>query len=155
MFRLLRKFTLAAMLSFVAGAAVPALAQETVIIPTRVIYPGEIVSAGALEEVPLRRQLRDITQVAIDWSQLEGKVARRTLLPGRLIPVSSVRDAWLVEPGKPVQVLFVHGALEISVSGVPLQVGVAGDMVRVRNADSGTVFSGIVMADGSIRVSSS
>ncbi len=155
MFRLLRKFTLAAILSFVAGAAVPALAQETVIIPTRVIYPGEIVSAAALEEVPLRRQLRDITQVAIDWSQLEGKVARRTLLPGRLIPVSSVRDAWLVEPGKPVQVLFVHGGLEISVSGVPLQVGVAGDMVRVRNADSGTVFSGIVMADGSIRVSSS
>ncbi|MEO3384894.1 flagellar basal body P-ring formation chaperone FlgA [Mesorhizobium sp. CAU 1741] len=154
MFRLLRPLKLAAVMSFMACATIPALAQETVIITTRVVYPGEVVDASALQEVPLQRQLRDITQVALDWSQVEGKVARRTLLPGRLIAVSSLRDAWLVEPGKPVQVLFVHGGLEISISGVPLQVGAAGDMVRVRNADSGAVFSGIVMADGSIRVSS-
>ena len=90
------------------GWALPALAQETVIIPTRVIYPGEAVTADSLEEVPLRRTLRNPAAVVLDWSQLEGMVARRTLLPGRMISVSSVREAHLVEPGQPVQVLAVE-----------------------------------------------
>jgi len=36
-----------------------------------------------------------------------------------------------------------------------LQPGAAGDFVRVRNIDSGKVFSGTVMADGTIRVGAS
>ncbi len=151
--RILRQILLAAGLATVPVATGPAFAQETVIIPNRVIYPGETVSSDSLEEVALRRQVRNIGQIATQWEQIEGKVARRTLLPGRMIPVSSVRDAWLVEPGKPVHVRFVHGGLEISVSAVPLQAGAAGDMVRVRNIDSGSVFTGVVMADGTIRVS--
>ena len=153
--RLLRTIMLAAALAVSAGTVSTAFAQQTVIIPTRVIYPGEIVTTDSLEEVPLRRQVKNLGALALEFGQLEGKVARRTLLPGRMIPVASVRDAWLVEPGKPVQVRFVHGALEISISGIPLQAGAAGDMVRVRNADSGSVFSGVVMSDGSIRVLSS
>lgn len=150
--RLLRTILLVAAAAVSAGSVSTAFAQQTVIIPTRVIYPGEIVTSDSLEEVPLRRQVRNLGALALDFGQLEGKVARRTLLPGRMIPVASVREAWLVEPGKAVQVRFVHGPLEISISGIPLQAGAAGDMVRVRNADSGSVFSGVVMADGSIRV---
>lgn len=154
---MLRQLRLARIALFALTAiwAAPALAQDTVIVPTRVIYPGETIGTDAIQEVPLRRQVRNIAALAVDWSQLEGKVARRTLLPGRMIPVSSVRDAWLVEPGAPVQVRFVHGGLEISVAGVPLQHGSAGDMIKVRNMDSGTVFTGIVMADGSIMVAAS
>lgn len=151
----LLRTALFALLTMAASWSAPAFAQETVIIPTRVIYPGETVTADALQEVPLRRQVRNIAALAIDWSQVEGKVARRTLLPGRMIPVSSVRDAWLVEPGSPVQVHFVHNGLEISIAGVPLQHGSAGDMIKVRNMDSGAIFTGIVMADGSIRVAAS
>ena len=153
--RILRSLVLAAGLATAPVATSSAFAQDTVIIPNRVIYPGETVTTDSLEEVALRRQVRNLDQIAIRWEQLEGKVARRTLLPGRMIPVSSVREAWLVEPGQPVQVMFVQGGLEISVAGVPLQSGAAGDMVRVRNIDSGSVFTGVVMADGTIRVSAS
>ena len=38
---------------------------------------------------------------------------------------------------------------------VPLQPGSAGDLVKVRNLDSGAVFTGTVMADGTIRVGAS
>ena len=48
--------------------------------------------------------------------------------------------------------MFVAGALTISATAVTLQPGAAGDFVKVRNIDSGKVFSGTVMADGSIRV---
>ena len=66
-----------------------------------------------------------------------------------------VREAWLVEQGASVQVMFVSGALTISATAVTLQSGAAGDFVKVRNIDSGKVFSGTVMADGSIRVGAS
>jgi flagella basal body P-ring formation protein FlgA len=79
-------------------------------------------------------------------------VARRTLLPGRYIPLNSLRDAYIVEQGAPVQVMFVAGALTISATGVTLQPGSAGDLVKVRNIDSGKILSGTVMADGSVRV---
>ena len=144
--------TVAAML---AAPMMPAFAQSTVLVPTRVIYPGETISPDSIEEVPLRRQLKNPGAVASHWQQVGGKVAKRTLLPGRLISISSVRNMHLVEPGKPVQVRYVHGGLEIGISAVPLQAGAAGDQVQVRNIDSGAVFIGTVMTDGTVRVSAS
>ena len=129
-----------------------ALAQETTVIPNRVIYPGEIVTSDALEVVALRRTLPAGANFAMMEEQIAGKVARRTLLPGRMISISAVREPYLVESGSPVTVRFVHGGLEISTLAVPLPDGAAGDMIRVRNMDSGAVFSGVVLADGTIRV---
>jgi flagella basal body P-ring formation protein FlgA len=54
-----------------------------------------------------------------------------------------------------VRVIFMQGGLEIALSAVALQAGAAGDMVRLRNVDSGSVFDGVVMADGTVRVSAS
>jgi flagella basal body P-ring formation protein FlgA len=132
--------------------AAPALAQQTAVVATHVIYPGQTVTFDALEEVPLRRKLDNVTAIALTPDEVEGKVARRTLLPGRLIPISSVREPYLVEAGAPVHVMLVQGALTISLSGMPLQPGAVGDLIKVRNLDSGAVFMGTVMADGTIRV---
>ncbi|MCO5146846.1 MAG: flagellar basal body P-ring formation protein FlgA [Aquamicrobium sp.] len=153
--RRLRAFLSAFILAAAAAMALPAAAQDMVLVPVRTIYPGETVSADMLQEVPLRRQLRNPAAVERDWRALDGKVARRTLLPGRMIPTGSVREAWIVEPGKPVQVLYVQGGLEIALSAVALQAGAAGDMIRLRNVDSGSVFSGVVMADGTVRITAS
>ena len=153
--RLMRTVLLAATLLALPGALLPAYAQDTVVVPNRTIYPGEVVTSDSLEEVPLRRQVRNLDAIAIAVPQIDGKVAKRTLLPGRMIAVSALRDAWVVERGAPVQVRFVHGGLEITVAGVPLQPGAAGDTIQVRNSDTGAVFVGIVMPDGSIRVTAS
>ncbi|MVA99310.1 flagellar basal body P-ring formation protein FlgA [Nitratireductor sp. CAU 1489] len=135
-----------------AAFAEAAVAQEMAVVAKRVIYPGETVDAGALTEVKLRRSNRILTSIAQYTDQVTGKVAKRTLLPGKLIPINALRDAYMVEAGAPVAVSYVHGGLQISTIGIPLQPGAIGDMVKVRNADSGAVFTGIVMADGSIRV---
>jgi flagella basal body P-ring formation protein FlgA len=137
------------------AGVVPARAQEVVLIPNRVIYPGETIDLAVLKEVTLKPGKVIPPAVAFRAPELEGKVAKRTLLPGRYIPATAVREAWLVEQGASVQVTFVSGALTISATAVSLQPGAAGDFVRVRNIDSGKVFSGTVMADGSIRVGAS
>ena len=54
--------------------------------------------------------------------------------------------------GEPVTAMFVHGGLTITAMAVPLEPGALGDMVRLRNPDSGKVFSGIVLADGTVRL---
>ena len=141
----------AALLALLSAAA-PAAAQEVVLIPNRVIYPGETIDVSTLKEVTLKPGKVIPGGVVFLPEDLDGKVARRTLLPGRYIPSNSLREAWLVEQGAAVQVTFVAGALVISATAVTLEPGAAGDLVKVRNLDSGKVFSGTVMADGSIRV---
>jgi flagella basal body P-ring formation protein FlgA len=140
----------AALATGLLGSA--AFAGETVLVPSRPIYPGETVSMSSLREVVLKPGKRIPAQVAFRAEELDGKVAKRTLLPSRYIPVASLREAFLVEQGSPVQVTFEAGALIISATAVCLQSGSAGDLVRVRNLDSGKVFSGIVMANGTVRV---
>ncbi|TPI54555.1 MULTISPECIES: flagellar basal body P-ring formation chaperone FlgA [unclassified Mesorhizobium] len=131
------------------------LAGEVVLIPNRVIYPGETIELAALKQVTLipgKHKPDAVTTVA---EELQGKIAKRTLLPGRYIPAAAIRDAWLVEQGAAVQVFFIAGGLTISATAVTLQPGSAGDLIKVRNSDSGKILSGTVMADGTIQVSAS
>lgn len=132
--------------------AAPALAAETVLVPNRVIYPGETVTANALAAVTLLEGKVHPDGAAVALQDLDGKVAKRTLLPGRYVPVSALREAYLVEKGASVDVYFVAGNLTITMSAVTLESGAAGDQVKVRNPESGKVLSGIVMADGTVRV---
>ncbi|WP_163267299.1 flagellar basal body P-ring formation chaperone FlgA [Chelativorans alearense] len=150
-----RRVWLAGLLAALPLLSAPAAAQETVVVPVRVIYPGETVSADVLDEVLLRHPRSGMAAIARLPEDLDGKVARRTLLPGRLVPLSSVREPYLVEKGAAVTVVFSEGALTISLLAVSLQSGAAGDLVKLRNADSGAVITGIVMGDGTVRVGAS
>ncbi len=163
----LRPFLLcAALAAALAGVCAPAFGQgavvaasqpagEVVLIPNRVIYPGETIALGALKEVTLVPGKKKPDAVATRVEELDGKIARRTLLPGHYIPVNAIRAPWVVEQGAPVQVIFAAGALTISAAAVTLEPGSAGDLVKVRNIDSGKIFSGTVMADGTIRIGAS
>lgn len=144
---------LAALLAGVAGWTTCAVAQETAVVPIRVIYPGETIEPEALQDVAL--QVRPTGPIVRHAEEIEGKVARRTLLPGRLIPEGSAREPYLVETGSPVTVMFVEGGLTISTVAVPLQSGAAGDVIRLRNADSGVTLTGVVLDDGTVRVGAS
>lgn len=128
---------------------------EVVLIPNRVIYPGETIELTALKQVTLIPGKHKPEAMATLAEELQGKVAKRTLLPGRYIPSTAIRDAWLVELGAAVQVFFISGGLTISATAVTLQPGSAGDLIKVRNSDSGKILSGTVMADGTIQVSAS
>ncbi len=141
-------------LALIAGVA-PLRAGELAVVTNRVVYPGETIEAAMLEEVPLVRGNRNLGPIFQQAAQLHGKVARRTILPGRLIPPNSVRDAFLVQTGAPVEVTLVDKNLVITVTAMPLEAGAVGDTVKLRNIESGRVFSGVVMADGTVRIGAS
>jgi flagella basal body P-ring formation protein FlgA len=52
-----------------------------------------------------------------------------------------------------VSLVYIEGGLSISAVGMALQDGAAGDFVKVRNDDSGVTVTGVVQADGAVRVS--
>jgi flagellar basal body P-ring formation protein FlgA len=152
----LARMALAASLlgALLTGAVTPVSAQMgTAVVPTRTIYPGDEIGAGSVEEV-------DVTnpnlagEYARRSSEVVGMVAKRTLLPGRTIPPSALREAFAVTRGQPVRITFAIGTMIISAQGTPLDNAAVGDIIKVRNTDSGVTVSGTVMADKTVRVTS-
>jgi flagellar basal body P-ring formation protein FlgA len=143
----------AAFAAFAAACAIPAEAQEALApTPKAVIYPGDVIRDEMLADVP--DAARDGSGPFVDSRAIiVGKVARLTLLPGHAIPFSGVANRKLVANGAEVKLVFSEGDLLIMTTGAALQDGSVGDIVRVRNSDSGVTVSGAVQPDGSVRVS--
>lgn len=128
-----------------------AFAEPVAIVPTQVIYPGQEIDLSLLREVVVTNpNLRD--DYIGSLAELEGSVARRTLLPGRVIPTSAVRESYAIERGEVVRLVYSNAGMVISASGSPLAAASVGDLVRVRNVDTGVTVSGTVMADRTVRV---
>ena len=143
----------AAIVLFTAAFAAPSLAQETLVpTPKAVIYPGDIILDEMLADVP--NPARDGSGPFVNLrSLIVGKAARLTLLPGHAIPFSGVSNRKLVSNGAEVKLVFSEGDLVIMTTGSALQDGSIGDIVRVRNDDSGVAVTGAVQPDGSVQVS--
>jgi len=138
--------------ALLAATGSPVLAgMGTAVVPTQTIYPGEEITEGRVEEVQITNP--NLTgDYARKTKEVVGMVAKRTLLPGRTVPVSALREAFAVTRGKAVRLTFTIGTMTISASGSPLENAAVGDVIRVRNIDSGVTVSGTVMADGTIQV---
>jgi flagella basal body P-ring formation protein FlgA len=137
--------------SMVCGSA--ALAQDAgAPTPKLVIYPGDVIRDDMLADNP-QGGVRDSSGPFVESRALiVGKVARLTLLPGHAIPYSGVSNRKLVANGTQVKLVYSEGGLIIMTTGAALQDGSIGDVVRVRNSDSGVTVSGAVQPDGSVSV---
>lgn len=142
-------FTATSLLFGSAAAAVAAGGYA--VVPTSIIYPGEEIFATQIQEVEVTNpNLAGGYAQSVD--QVVGMITKRTLLPGRTIPVSALREPFAVKRGTNLRLTFTIGNMLISASGMPLQDAAVGDIVKVRNLDSGVIVTGTVMADGSVQV---
>jgi flagella basal body P-ring formation protein FlgA len=138
----------------IAGMFVPVAADAGMgyaVVPTTIIYPGDTISNSQLQEVEVTNP-----NLAGDYaksiSQVEGFVSKRTLLPGRTISISALREPYTVTRGSNIRLVFQLGQMTISAAGSPLEDGATGQMIRARNMDSGVIVSGTVLADGTVHV---
>ena len=147
-----RRLTAAiAAIAVLAGAGQALADTRMAVVPKRIIYPGEQLSASQLEEVKVTNP-NLMPGYAQHIAAVDGLITKKTLLPGRIILVSALREPYLVSRGSAVRLVFQSGVLTITASGTPLQDGAAGELIRVRNVDSGVIVAGTVMADGTVRV---
>ena len=76
----------------------------------------------------------------------------RTLLPGRTIMVSALRQPNTLKRGDKILLVYDGGGLRITAAGTPLADGATGDLIQVRNTDTGVILSGTIMPDKSVLV---
>lgn len=134
-----------------AGAA-PSRATELLLpVPTVTIYAGDVIKPGMLRLQAYPESFKARTAVIDAPMAIAGRTARRMLLPGDPVPVNAVEDPRLVSRNVATQIVFEEQGLLITAVGSPLQNGGLGETIRVRNADTGRIVLGTVMADGRIR----
>ncbi|MEI4483003.1 MULTISPECIES: flagellar basal body P-ring formation chaperone FlgA [Phyllobacterium] len=124
----------------------------TFIVPSQIIYPGQAIGGNELQEKMFTIKSSAAGSYILSADQLIGKVARKTLLPGKPILVTAVNEPDLVQRGVSVPIVYDTGALVITAKGIPMEAGRSGDFVKVRNIDSGIIVTGTVLANGSIQV---
>ncbi len=150
-----RGWPVAVALALASAAIAPApaaAASHGLPVPTQVIYPGDKITDAMLVDSQDQPQGGAVGSALWDRADIVGKVARRTLLPGRPIPSVAVEEPRAVTTGTQVRLIYQQDGLSIATTAQALQNGYVGQVVQVRNLDSGLVVSGAVQADGSIRV---
>jgi flagella basal body P-ring formation protein FlgA len=136
----------------IAGTLSADAAMMQLPVPRITIYPGQVIEQSMLVERTFRMNDNDKSAPVPSSDALVGKVARQTLLPGRPINAQGVREPHAVTQGQATSVIFQSGALTITGSAMALQSGATGDVVAVRNVDSGTIIKGVIGADGAVHV---
>ena len=136
-----------------SAPVLPAAARDVVLpVPRVTIYPGNVITEQMLVDKAFRGKSANVQGVATTRDMLVGKVARGTLLPNVPVAAGGVREPFAVQQGQPAVVIFKADGLVISATAVSLQAGSAGDVISLRNTDSGTTIRGVVQADGTVRV---
>lgn len=148
--------TIGAWLALGLGSLVAsgALSSERIsfVVPETTIYPGQSLNKSAFVKKPFYITESAANQYVLSADQVAGKVARRTLLAGKPVLLTALEDPSIVKRGVLTPLIFSAGSLLISTVGVPLEPGAVGDLIKIRNGDSGVILSGTVLADGRVQV---
>lgn len=145
-----------AALALVAGLVVlapqSAISQQGhAVIPTGTIFPGDVITRERVIEVEVTNP-NLAPGYAESIAAVVGKVSKRTLVAGRTIPVGDLRDPYAIQRGATIRITYSVGGMNLSASGTAVEDGMAGEVVRVRNRDTGVTVSGTAMQDGTVEV---
>jgi flagella basal body P-ring formation protein FlgA len=123
-------------------------------VPTITIYPGDVIGNDMLADQSFPAGTRANAAILGERNLIVGKIARRTLVPGKPITANAIAEPDLVKRGTIIRAYLSEGGLSITTLVLPLQSGALGAIIQCRNVDSGRVITGTVQADGSIRIGS-
>ena len=141
-----------AALGFFATAASLQAAERTLVVPNVTIYPRDVVRADQLDTRAFVYDPDGPSAYAEKAEAVVGLVARATLLANRPIPLNGVEKMKVVANGAPVRIRFSQGGFSITTAGQAMQAGGVGELVRVRNNDTGLIVTGSVREDGAVEV---
>ncbi|MBY7649195.1 MAG: flagella basal body P-ring formation protein FlgA [Candidatus Liberibacter europaeus] len=121
------------------------------VVPSVVINVGEVLNESKLKELDVTNP-HIIGGYARSIKDVIGLVTRRLLLPDRVIPLSVLHRPYIITIGSKVRIIFTQGNMTISAAGIALSDASAGDIISVKNSDTGVIISGNVMSDGTVSV---
>ncbi len=121
-------------------------------VPATTIYPGDLIKEEMIIDRTFAPNIPGAAAFIGERAMAVGRIARRTLLPGQMIPINAVEEQKIVTRGSVVRVIIEDGALSIVTFGSSLQSGSPGALIQLRNLDTGVTIRGIIQPDGSVRI---
>lgn len=152
-----RPFRNAVMLSlFVSGMSAIAVhsshaSERTPIpVPKNIVYAGQAISGQLLRDRSVPTGYLSRVSVFTRHSDVVGKVAKTTLMPGRPIPVNYVTEPDVVKVNQRALMRYEISGLKITAEVSPLNSAQVGGQVRARNLQTGIIVYGTAQKDGTI-----
>lgn len=124
---------------------------DNVLITSYPLAHHEIVSADKV-----RLEWRDISSVAARpfsrMDEVEGLEAARALEVNEVLTEKSLERPTLMRRGSPIVLVYESGSLRVETPGVAEEGGKVGDLIQVKNPDSGKLLRGFVLDGRTVRV---
>ncbi len=117
----------------------------------RNIKRGDVIAKKDLEVVQ-ETTMRRHGEALVNKEEAVGKQAARSIRAGSTLTAAMVEYPPVVERGNPVLILAENESLRITTRGEALEDGHTGEIIRVRNLQSGKEFSSIVTGPGWVAV---
>lgn len=137
------------------GSSLAATALVTVVVSHAVVRQalarGQVVADADVEAVLGELTGTPLARVPAR-SQIVGTRTLRPMAVGAVVLPSSVAIRRTVEPGDPVTVVALAGAIEVTATFVAADGGNVGDTIRVRNPDSKQYVRGRIVKAGLVEV---
>lgn len=87
-------------------------------------------------------------------SELEGQVPGRIIRTGQIVAKDMLQNPIVLDVGSPVTILTSYRGIQVRAEGIAMQRGRVGKSIRVRNAKSSKILSGIVRDASTVEVMS-
>jgi flagella basal body P-ring formation protein FlgA len=115
------------------------------------VHKGQIID-GSL----VKHQKKNISRLNNGYYsreiELEGLEARRNLRRGAILTPASLNPRMMVKSGQQVTLILDYKGLQIKSRGQALQSARRGDVIKVRNNQSGKVVEGVVSGEAQVRI---
>ena len=95
---------------------------------------------------------RNIQSYFSSVNDVIGRKAKRTIYRDQLIKPQHVTKLWLITADQSVMIVNLAGRIRVETVGVALENGQKNDIIKVQNAVSGEIVSGIVESEKNISV---
>jgi len=134
------------------GSALPA---RPMLVARRDLASGEIASASDFMVQPGKAATAAVGHgsrmaLAVTPEALAGRAARASIKAGQIVTASMFRTVVMVNQGKRAVLVMEGPSFRMTIPVIPLENGVFGQQVRVRNLDSRRVVAAEVVGPGSL-----
>ena len=126
-------------------------AYEDVIVLTQAVQRGDIITA---QHVAVEK--RDVSKCRGDFmtqvEQVENKQSARNMPAGSILGAKSVVEPPMVKQKDKITISTAQPGFAIEMSGIAMMDGVMGQLIRVKNENSGRIISATVIDSGRVLV---
>lgn len=120
-------------------------------VTARVIKVGEIITNTdiAFTKVKLSRLGE---KFLLNYDSVIGMQVKRPLLAGSLIRSTDLIKPVVIKVNDPISITYKSSSIQLKTSGVAVNNGGIGDMIKVKNNDTGAVILGQIVDRNNVRV---